>query len=172
MWSSLVNYTARYFGNNWTAERTQYSITCPSSIPAARNTRFNAMTQIIPATRTDDSKFSWRGPQSLFSRPIHIRACASTFLRPMSIRAVAILPAVPVDLPNVKWIPVQLAATRFSKVLRASCAARCFVRREYERHHSQTRTMVLTCIEPECLLLTLPADTSSRRSCATRAERQ
>ena len=172
MWSSLVNYTARYFGNNWTAERTQYSITCPSSIPAARNTRFNAMTQITPATRSDDSKFSWSRSTVTFLTPDTYPRVCFHFLTPDVHPRVAILSAVPVDLPNVKWIPVQLAATRFSKVLRASCAARCFVRREYERHHSQTRTMVLTCIEPECLLLTLPADTSSRRSCATRAERQ
>jgi hypothetical protein len=115
------------------------------------------MTQIIPATRSDDSKFSWSRSTVTFSRPIRFRACFH-FLTPDVHPRAAILSAVPVELPNVKWIPVQLAATRFSKVLRAPCAARCFVRREYERHHSQTRTMILTCIEPTDLLLTLPAD--------------
>lgn len=85
---SLASPTARYFGNNWTAERTQYSITCPSSIPAARNTRSNAMTQIIPATRSDDSKFSWSRSGHFLTPDTYPRACFHFLTRAVRIARV------------------------------------------------------------------------------------
>ena len=87
------------------------------------------MTQITPLTRSDDSKFSWSRSTVTFLTPDTCPRACFHFLTPDVHPRVAILSAVPVDLPNVKWIPVQLAATRFSKVLRvlrappgASCA--------------------------------------------------
>ena len=103
------------------------------------------MTQITPPTRSDDSKFSW-SRSGHFLTP-DTRARASTFLRARYVSRVSIPPNGSVadwdqvDTGSVADLLYAFAVPSSSVIINS---ARCCVRRNYARRHSQTRMMIFT----------------------------